>query len=81
MPLAPQSLLDNSLTDADQHVAEAEQRRDRQIDAVVALPEGTQARVYAEHVLDVMERNLSITRAHQSLVQHLHEIGLSDCDG
>lgn len=71
MTLPARSPVDHPLIVADQQLAEAEQRRDQQIRIVAGLVEGTEARTYAEHVLQVMERNILMSRAHQSLIQSL----------
>lgn len=73
------SPLEDPLTVAAQQVAEAEERRDRQVRVVAALAEGTPARTYAEHVLQVMEKNLSISEGHQALIQNL--LGDDHLDG
>lgn len=65
------SPVSHPLVAADQQLAEAERRRDQQIRVVAGLVKGTEARAYAEHVLQVMERNILMSRAHQALIQSL----------
>lgn len=69
--LASEPVLDDPLAAADQQVAEAEQRHDRQRRLVTGLAEGTQARAYAEHVLGVMEQTLAMSRGHRAFIQHV----------
>lgn len=77
MILSALSPVSHPLVAANQQLAEAEQRRDQQIRVVAGLVEGTEARTYAEHVLQVMERNILMSRAHQSLIQSLLQ---DECD-
>jgi hypothetical protein len=77
MPILARPLLEDPLIFADQQIAEAEQRRERQALLVSKLAEGTQARTDAEHVLGEIEWTLSLSRMHRSLIQDLES--LLDC--
>lgn len=78
MTLIPRSLPDDPLAIADQDVANAEERRDRQVRIISDLAEGTEARACAERILQIVEGNLALMRVHQSVIQQLIEDDLLD---
>ncbi|WP_447679853.1 hypothetical protein [Methylobacterium mesophilicum] len=59
------------LLQAGQQVAEAEERRERQMRVLSGLAQGSPARIYAEHVLSEIERTIVLSRMHQELIQNL----------
>jgi hypothetical protein len=58
---------------ADQHIAEAKQRREHQIRVVSGLPRDTDARAYAEMLLREIDRTIAIGRMHQELIHNLRD--------
>jgi len=65
------ALLHDPLFQAGRQVAEAEERRDKQIRVLSGLAQGSPARIYAEHVLSEIERSIVLSRMHQELIHHL----------
>ena len=71
MPRPADAHLRALLTQAEQDLAEAEQRRDHQARVVYNLLEGTDTRAFAEKTLREIERTISFIRVHRELIEHI----------
>ena len=65
------ALLHDPLLQAERQVAEAEERRERQMHVLSRIPQGSPARAYAEHVLSEIDRTIVLSRMHHELIQNL----------
>jgi hypothetical protein len=65
------ALLHDPLLQAEQQLAEAEERREQQMRALSRFPQGSPARAYAEHVLSEIDRTIVLSRMHHELIQNL----------
>jgi hypothetical protein len=65
------ALLHDPLLQAERQVAEAEERRERQMRVLSRLPQGSPAQAYAEHVLSEIDRTIVLSRMHHELIQTL----------
>lgn len=66
-----EALLNDPLVQAQEQVAEAEKRREQQVRFLANIAEGTDARAFAEHTLNEIERTIVLGRMHLELIRHL----------
>jgi len=71
MPTPPEAHLRNLLAQAEQDLAEAEQRREHQARTVAGLLDGTEARAAAEKVLREIDRTIAFISANRDLIEHV----------
>ncbi|GJE14622.1 hypothetical protein [Methylobacterium longum] len=71
MPTPSEAHLQDLLAQAEQDLAEAEQRREHQARVVSDLLAGTEARTYAEGVLREIDRTIAFIRANRELIKHI----------
>lgn len=65
------ALLHDPLLQAEQPLAEAEERREQYMRALSRFPQGSPTRAYAEHVLSEIDRTIVLSRMHHELIQNL----------
>lgn len=71
MPTLPEVYLQDLFAQAQQDLAEAEQRREHQARVVSTLLDGTETRAAAEKVLREIDRTIAFIRANLELIQHI----------